>query len=314
MIEQLLNEIVSHGDRGAVVPFSRVDDLKKDLTALKNSVYHTDWINRMAKHITDDANKFIPLNLSFEPRSLISVVMPSKKTMLQFCYRGEYVNCAVPPAQTNFYRSNDRVLQYISDYLSPLGFSAAKAVTLPHKLLSVHCGLGMYGRNNIFYNKEFGSYAQLMTYLSDLPCEEAEWLPTRRMETCEKCSACITSCPTGVIDPERQLINSDRCITYFNENPGEFPEWLDKNVHNCIVGCILCQDCCPENEKNKSNLRMGGSFTEEDTMEILNLKANEYYSESLAAKIEMTGILPEFTTPDVLPRNLSLLLQSNRLK
>ena len=59
---------------------------------------------------------------------------------------------------------------------------------------------------------------------------------------------------------------------------------------------------------------MGGTFSEDETKEIQNLKASENYSESLAAKIEMTGILPEFTSPEVLPRNLSLLLQSNRPK
>ena len=54
---------------------------------------------------------------------------------------------------------------------------------------------------------------------------------------------------------------------------------------------------------------MGVTFTEKETTEILNLKAEEHYSESLAAKILMTGIVPESTTTDVLPRNLTALLQ-----
>ena len=309
MIKQLQNVIVANGDRGAIVPFSRIDDLKQDMMALKDGDYHSDWLNRMVNHVTDDANKFIPSNLSFEPRSLISVVMPSQKAIFQFCYRGGPIDCTVPPVQTNFYQNNNRVLKYLSDYLSPLGFSTALVVSLPHKLLSVRCGLGMYGRNNIFYNDDFGSYAQIMTYLSDLPCDEAEWFPIRRMERCANCSECVAACPTGAIGAARQLIDADRCITYFNEPPGEFPEWLDRNAHNCVVGCMLCQDCCPENDKNKNNYRTGISFTEEETSELLNTKDDGHYSESLAAKLELTCLLPEFTTPDVLPRNLAALLR-----
>ena len=187
MIRGLLDEIASHGDRGAAVPFSRVEDLKNDMIALKNGDYHTDWIGRMANHITDSANKFVPADIRFEPHSLISVIMPAQKAIFQFSYLGKPVACAVPPLQTNFYQNNDRVLRYLSDYLSPLRFSAAKAVSLPQKLLAVHCGLGLYGRNNIFYHPELGSHVSIMTYISDLPCDEPAWFPIKRMEICEDC-------------------------------------------------------------------------------------------------------------------------------
>ena len=54
MIIRLLNEIASHGDRGAIIPFSRIDELKKDMIALKNEDYHTDWLNRMANSMNKD--------------------------------------------------------------------------------------------------------------------------------------------------------------------------------------------------------------------------------------------------------------------
>jgi epoxyqueuosine reductase len=310
MKKELLDVIVSYGDRGAVVPFSRVGDIKKDLMDLKNGDYHTDWIDRMAKHVTHDENKFIPEGLGFEPRSLISIAMPSYRSMLQFRYKGKPIDCTLPPIYAGFYQSIDRVLQYLCEHLSPLGLSAAKTLTFPHKLLSARCGLGMYGRNNIIYHEDFGSYLQVMTFLSDLPYEEAEWFPARRLETCEKCTACVASCPTGAIDPERRLIDSDRCLTYYNEPPGGFPEWLDKKAHNCVVGCILCQDCCPENGKNRDNIRIGAIFTEDETDKILSCKADGRYSESLAAKIALTDIAPECMAPDVLPRNLAALLEA----
>ena len=310
MIKGLLDEIAYNGDRGVIMPFSRTEDLKKDLNALKDGAYHSDWLNRMINHITDDTNKFIPAKINFVPCSLISVVMPSQKVIFQFSYHGKPVDCVVPPIYIDFYKNNDRVLRYLSDYLSPNGFSVVKAATLPHKLLAVHCGLGLYGRNNIFYNDEFGSHTSIMTYISNLPCDETDWFPIKRMEICEQCYECVTACPTKAIDMDRLLIDSDRCVTYFNEIPGEFPDWLNKNVHNCIVGCIKCQDCCPANSMHTDNVGIHTMFSECETLELLNNKGDLPYTDSIAAKIEATGLLPEFAKSDVLSRNLLALFQN----
>ena len=309
MINLLLDEIKSHGDRGAVVPFSRVDNLKKDMIDLKNGEYHPDYLRRIADHILGDENKFIQPDIEFEPRSLISIVMPSPKVMLQFHYHGNVVHCTVPPHYTDWHEKNGRALQYLKDYLTPHGFSVAMVITITQKLLAVHCGLASYGRNNICYNDEFGSYMQIMTYVSDLPCDESVWLPVTRMEICEKCHACVDSCPTSAIDSDRQLINSDRCITYIDELPDvAFPEWIDKDAHNSIVGCMKCQDCCPGNAHNTNNVTIGVTFTEEETIELLNQRGDVPYKESLNAKIVATGIPPEYGRPSVLPRNLAALL------
>ena len=311
MIKGLLDKITSQGDRGAIVPFSRINDIKNDMTSLKNGGFHTDWLNRMAKHMTDDANKFIPPDTEFEPHSLISVLMPSPKVIIQFVHSGKILNGVIPPHYTDWYFHNDRALQYIRDYLAPFEFSAVTAMTVTQKLLAVHCGLAKYGRNNICYNDEFGSYMQIMTYISDIPCDETAWFPISRMESCDNCRACCTSCPTGAIDEARQLVDTDKCITYFDELPGDvFPEWMDKGVHNSIVGCIKCQDCCPANKKNADNIKYGVSFTEAETTELLQHKGDNPYSSSLAQKIEASGIPPEYAKPDVLPRNLVVLLSN----
>ena len=309
VIDGLLNVIIAQGDRGAVVPFSRVNDLISHMADLKNGEFHTGWLDRMVNHITGDPGNYIPPDLSFKPRSLIPVIMPCPKFILEFCYCGELIRCVIPPSYTNdWYLKKDHALQYIGDYLAPYGYSAVKAVSLPQKLLSVHCGLGMYGRNNICYNDRLGSYFQIVTYISDLPCDDALWFPIRRMKICNGCDACVTACPTGAIDSSRHLINTDRCLTYICELP-ELPEWLDKDAHNNIFACSECQDCCPANAKNKNNIEIGVTFTEEETMELLNHKGNETYSASLAAKIETMGITPEKINPCIMPRNLAFFLK-----
>ena len=151
-----------------------------------------------------------------------------------------------------------------------------------------------------------------MTYISDLPCDEAPWFPLRRMAICENCHACVTSCPTNAIDSNRRLIDSDKCVTLANETSGEFPQWFDKDTLTCILGCMKCQDCCPANAHNKNNVTMGVTFTEEETTEILNHKDDECYTDSLTAKITALGILPEFVS--VIPRNLAVLLQIKKEK
>jgi epoxyqueuosine reductase len=261
MVAGLLDVIRTNGAQAAVVPFTRVADLKSDMHELISGDFQTSWLKRMANHMINDANKFIPADISFEPCSLISVVIPSPKVLLQFHHEGKPALCVLPPHYADWNKNNMRVLQCIIDYLEPSEYTAEIAPTITQKLLAAHCGLGRYGRNNIFYNDEFGSYIQIMTYVSDLPCAEAAWYPVRRMELCEKCCACVIACPTGAIDIERRLVNSDRCITFANESPGEFPDWLDEDAHNSITGCAKCQDCCPANKRNMDNTKMGTKFT-----------------------------------------------------
>ena len=310
-IHDLLDLITFHGDRGAIVPFSRINDLKKDMIKLKNGDFHTTWLDRMANHIKGKTENFVSSDIGFKPQSLISIIMPSPKVLLQFNYLGKLIYCIVPPHYTNWDFKNEQALQYLRNYLTPHKFSVSIVRTIPQKLLAVHCGLALYGRNNICYNDEFGSYMQIMTYISDLPCNESIWFPIRQMETCKKCHVCVSSCPTGAIDSNRTLINSDKCITLLNESSGDFPNWIKRDMHNSIIGCIKCQDCCPNNVKNSDNVKIGIVFTEEETIELLNHKIDESYIGSLASKIETVGIPQEYTNTDILPRNLAVLIKKH---
>lgn len=231
MIDNLLKEITEHGDRGAIVPISRFDELKCELEELKTGKYHmfSDWIlNSM--NITND--------IGFTPRSLITVIVPSPKVMIGFTYNGKVVHYIIPPQYLDEVYKDEEVLQYINAYLKPHGYKAALFDNLPQKLLAVHSGIGLYGRNNLCFHKEFGSYIRILSFISDLPCEESAWYPARRMDTCDNCSACINVCPTNAIEPNYRIINTSNCLTFMNEVPEDFPEWVYKNAHNALIGCI----------------------------------------------------------------------------
>lgn len=302
MIKALLNEITLHGDRGAVVPISHFDEMKREMEELKSQAHHgfSDWMSGIMA---------IPDDLGFEPRSLISVITSSPKVIYEFNDHGKPVHCIVPPQYSDEGSKSDKAIsQYINAYLEPFGHRAALFNKLPQKLLAVHCGLALYGRNNICFSKEFGSYLRVLSFVSDVPCDQGAWFPVRRMEACEECRACVTACPTSAIDPVERIVNAPICITALNEFAGMFPDWLGKDAHNSLIGCMRCQDCCPGNTHNKDNITKGVTFTEEETAEIMSHKAGEPYSDQLAAKIEAAG----WITPEVsqfLPRNLAVLLQ-----
>ena len=306
MIAELLKEISSQGNYGAAVPFSRVDSIKQDMIDIKNGTFHTNIHDRMINHTLDESEPYLPEVMDFEPRSLISVIMPCFEQTVQFDYRGKTVSCRVPPLYTGWDERNENSLQYLSDFLRPLGYSVAIAKRFPQKLLAAHCGLGKYGRNNIFYSEEFGSHLHIMTFVSDLPCDETTWLPLSRMDRCEECSVCTKACPTAAIDPGRRLIDTDRCLTFYNEYPGEFPEWIEKDAHNSLFGCIRCQDFCPANAHNKGNVITGFRFTEAETEELLENKGEEPFSDALSNRLREAGLSPDFT--GYLPRNLAVLL------
>jgi len=61
---------------------------------------------------------------------------------------------------------------------------------------------------------------------------------------------------------------------------------------------------------NKDNVDMHVIFSENETTELLENKGGLPYTDSLAAKIEATGLLPEFSKPDVLSRNLVALFHT----
>ena len=75
----------------------------------------------------------------------------------------------------------------------------------------------------------------------------AAWDEPLQLDRCERCSACLRACPSGAIRADRFLLQTDRCLTSVNEDEAPFPDWVDPAWHHCAVGCLRCQQSCPEN-------------------------------------------------------------------
>ena len=131
------------------------------------------------------------------------------------------------------------------------------SVCLPKKLIAVHCGLASYGNNGLTYIKDFGSYFRLTMFASDYECSnKSVWNDISLMKSCRKCGKCIQICPVAALEKGSAWVNTNKCITRYNEQLGDFPEWINESYHNSLVGCSKCQEICPQNYKKAEEIIM----------------------------------------------------------
>jgi len=181
----------------------------------------------------------------------------------------------------------------------------------PSKTLATRMGLSVYGRNNVTYLPDLGSYFQLAGYLTDAALEprKSELQAPQVMPECETCRACRKACPTGAIGEDRFLLRAERCVTLHNEYEYPWPEWLPPSAHNCLVGCSRCQEACPVNEGRLRYEAPNPSFDKEETAAILSVDPDSSpVWRGIKAKLECAG-MPGFET--LIGRNLKALLAAS---
>jgi epoxyqueuosine reductase len=153
----------------------------------------------------------------------------------------------IPPHYAGYYETPRRFAAAVEAALAPRGHRAAEA-RVPLKTAAAAAGLARYGINNVAYVEGLGSYVQLAACVTDAPPPAgAHFLEAQRLGRCGGCTACLHACPTGAVPGDRFVLHADRCLTAVNESEEPFPEWVDPAWHACAVGCLRCQQVCPEN-------------------------------------------------------------------
>ncbi len=239
----VLDDLASAGWTARVVPAARVDEVRGRVAGALAS---GELPGPTADHLEDEVAFTWPTGVT-EPRSVVVGATTRPLTRAKLTINGETREAVVPPHYAGYRTVPDGLAAAVGAALAPSGASAARFEP-PLKTLAACAGLAGYGRNNIAYVQGLGSYLMLAAAVTDAPPpEDAVWGEPRQLDRCERCSACLRACPTGAIRADRFLLQTDRCLTGLNEAEAPFPGWVDPAWHHCAVGCLRCQQACPEN-------------------------------------------------------------------
>ncbi|WP_282067149.1 tRNA epoxyqueuosine(34) reductase QueG [Vibrio rotiferianus] len=157
--------------------------------------------------------------------------------------------------------------------------------------LAQKAGLGWTGKHSLILDKDCGSWFFLGELLIDLPLPVDE--PS--VDQCDKCKACITSCPTQAIVDEK-IVDARRCISYLTiEFDGVIPEEFRKPMGNRIYGCDDCQLVCPWNRYAKiteqEDFHRRESFEEPDLVTMFNWDESTFLKQMEGSAIRRIGHL-----------------------
>jgi len=156
---------------------------------------------------------------------------------------------------------------------------------------ALKAGLGFIGKNGFLINRELGSrflIAHIFTSIGFEPSDNGHTL------TCNNCTKCIDSCPTGAFN-ENGTIDARKCIAYWNiESKESIPISIADKNPGWIYGCDICQQVCPHNQKEvafEASERMSGKWNAPTTAEEwLKMDENEFQSHFANTPLKRTGL------------------------
>jgi len=299
----ILNQLGSAGFPAAFLPYHCIAEITETYDELPLTRTNTAFIQNSVKYFRNHQKP----DISFEPLSFLIIASKGEPAKLVLNYNGEQAAIPIPPT----YLDDTEQSQKLNDTLKSAvqSFQTAPARGISQKLLAVLSGLGKYGRNNICYTDEFGSFFSLSAYYTNIPCEDISY-PVTFLDSCESCELCRQNCPTGAID-QYSVINAEKCLTLHNENKQALPDWIPQNAHHTLLGCLRCQEICPHNKPIKADAVHTLELNENETQVLLSA-GPEAYPQELVQKLRQFGI-NNFMMP-VAGRNARLALLNNYTK
>ncbi len=202
------------------------------------------------------------------PRAVLLVAVPRPAHLVPLVLGGRRVEGVIPPTYVHYRKTFSDVMADLKKSVFGRG-TGIEILKGPLKSLAVHAGLAAYGRNNITYVPGFGSWHQICGYLVDARLPAAATEGESALARCSSCRVCIKACPSGAIREDRFLISAEKCYTLFSESRKSIPEGIGHPNRLCLIGCLACQERCPENKGRMKFEPSGIEFTAEETEAIL---------------------------------------------
>jgi len=298
--QEIHERLKQKGWQGRIVSIEHLRDLEKEIeTHHQNGLLGKELYKAYLDRFDFNASEYLD-----GAQSLIVVTAPQPQQQVIFNRNGRVFPCIIPP--TYRLATDDQIKDGLNDILKPLGYRLEKK-RLPEKLISVRGGLARYGKNNITYVPGMGSFHRPAVFATDVPCEEDSWGESRLLKACGECTACMDACPTGAIVSDRFLVHAERCITFHNERRPDFPQWMDPSWHNSLVGCMICQNACPMNQKLLNWIEDGEAFSEKETDYLFKGVPQDNMLKTMIKKLEKLG-MTEYA--GVLGRNLKAIMEN----
>jgi epoxyqueuosine reductase len=305
--EKFFDALRTCGHKGRVVSIHRLADLKEEIESRhQQGLFDKDFYKERLSHFDFNPPAGMP-----EAKSIIVIAVPSAQTGIIFNFQGKSKTVILPPTYVGDTALPPKVESWLNRLLNPMGYRALKTTRLPRKPLAVRSGLAEYGRNNVTYVSGLGSFHHLLSFFSDLPCEQDEWRELKMLERCQKCRACLVKCPSGAIGEDRFLLHAERCLVFHNERSGHipFPAWMNPSWHNSLLGCMICQKYCPEDREFKNWMKILARFSQEETELLLRGSTRDRLPASTIKKLDLLELTESL---DVLPRNMGVLFNREK--
>ena len=299
----VLDALAAAGWTARVVAAERMEELRDRVAGVLAS---GELPGPTARHLAGEVAFAWPDGVP-EARSVVVAATPRPLTRATLTVGGEPREVVVPPHYAGYRTVPDGLAEALGEALVPSGHRAARFEP-PLKTLAACAGLASYGRNNVAYVPGLGSYLMLAACATDAPPPpDAAWAEPLQLDRCERCSACLRACPSGAIRPDRFLLQTDRCLTTVNEDEAPFPDWVDPAWHHCAVGCLRCQQSCPENAAVELRIAPAETLDERETAAVLAATPGDELPAATREKLERCGL---DYSPALIARNLHALLGS----
>lgn len=307
LVEELDQQLAEINGKSTMVSIHHLADLESELNNnIKQGILRSDSYHRLVSFYNLTFDFKSPTDFPAAQSIIITAVL-QPKVEVKFKLFDKVYRIIIPPTYMD--STDKEVRNRLSSCLNKYGYQLHN-LRLPLKLLAAHSGLASYGRNNITYTDQWGSFFRLKGFYSDAPCRENMWREIRMMGSCHKCLACLNQCPTRAICQDGFLIKAERCLTFFNEGLENFPGWIKSIWHNCLIGCMKCQEVCPVNKEYKKFIISGSEFSEEETLMILQGVPKDQLPLGTIEKLKEICLLDDY---QALPRNLAALIRKNKI-